>query len=62
MDEEKKKLLRNHIPTIRHLCDLFLQCIDCPDDVDEDVEKNYLLELLDKMKDSWEEAKTIVES
>ena len=62
MNEEKKKQLRNHMPTIKRLCDIFLGCLDCPEGMDPEVEKNYLLEIIDKIEIEVDAAKAIVES
>jgi|GEM_PF-5970532 len=50
MTEEKKKLLRNHIPTVARLCGIFLSCLDCPEDIGDEIEKDYLLEVVDKIE------------
>ena len=62
MTEEKKKLLRNHIPTVARLCGIFLQCLDCPEDIDDEIENNYLLEIIDKMEVQLDGAKVIINS
>jgi len=61
MTEEKKKLLRNHIPTIIKLGGIFLECLNCPEDIDEDAEATYLLEILAKMAVQWQGAKDLLE-
>lgn len=62
MTADKKKLLRNHIPTVKRLCDIFLTCLDCPEDIDDETERDYLLEVIDKIEVQITAAKVAVES
>lgn len=59
MNEDKKKILRNHMPTVRGLVGIFLSCLEAKN-MDDTIEKNYLLELIDKMEEKLAESKTIV--
>ncbi len=59
MNEEKKKLLRNHIPHARGYLNNFLMCLDV--NVKEEPEKEYLLEMLSEAKKLIKQAKDIIE-
>ncbi len=59
MTENEKKQLRNHLPTVRSLINIFLSCLDAKE-MDESIEKNYLIEMIDKMEEILAESKIIV--
>ena len=61
MENSKKKILRNHIPTVKNLCELFLRCLNTSTPLDQEVESEYLLELVDKMEVQLAGAKETIE-
>ena len=56
---DQKKILNNHLPTIKHYAEVFLTCLDLK--MEKEVEKAYLVALLTKMEGDLAEAKKIIE-
>ena len=57
---EQKKLIRNHFSTIPKDIGIFLTIIDL--EIDEQVKKDVLIELLDKIEKDLVEVKQIIEN
>ena len=60
MEEEKIKQLRNHIPTIKSLCETFLCCLNAKN-LEEEAEKAYLLEIIEEIETNVSGARDILE-
>ena len=56
---DQKKILKNHIPTIRQYAEVFLTCLDLK--MGKEAERAYLLALLTKMEGDLADAKKIIE-